>query len=151
LGVYEKYLRQVGRTSGLQQLFSRGKIDMMRFRIGVLTAGALLLGAGCVSAYTRSVGGESAQVFERIYFTDFNTAWQSVLDALKNSRLDISNREGGFIQTKWNDNTSEKNFADPFGSANAYLKAQFRFHISVAKGFYNGQATIKVSVLKEQL
>ena len=116
-----------------------------------LGGGILLLGTGCVGAYTQSIGGESAQVFERIYLTDFNTAWQSVLDALKNSHLDVSNREGGFIQTKWTDNTAEKNFSDSFGNADAYLKAQYRFHVSVSKGFYNGQPTIKVSVLKEQL
>jgi hypothetical protein len=102
-------------------------------------------------AYTQSVGGDTSQVFERIYLTDFNTAWQSVLDSLKNSRLDVSNREGGFIQTKWTDNTAEKNFADSLGNVGAYLKAQYRFRVSVAKGFYNGKSTIKVSVQKEQL
>ncbi len=99
----------------------------------------------------QSVGGETGQVFERIYLTDFNTAWQSVLDSLKNRRLDLSNREGGFVQTKWSDNTAEKNFSDSLGNADAYLKAQYRFRISTSKGFYNGQPTIKISVQKEQL
>jgi hypothetical protein len=111
----------------------------------------LALLTGCVSAYVKSVGGDTAQIFERIYLTDYNTAWQAVLDSMKHSRLDVSNREGGFIQTKWADNTAEKNFTDSFGNADAYLKTQYRFRVSVAKGFYNGRPTIKVSVEKEQL
>lgn len=124
---------------------------------GIHTAAFLaILGLGlgassCISAYTASVGGESAQIYERIFLTDFNTAWQATLDALKNSRLDVTNREGGFLQTKWTENTAEKNFTDSFGGADSYLKAQFRLRVSVSKGFYNGQSTIKVSVEKEQL
>jgi len=105
----------------------------------------------CSSAYKKSVGGETSIPFERIYITDFNTAWQSVLDALKYNRLDVSNKEAGSILTRWTDNTVEKNFADSFGGTDAYLKAQYRFQINVAKGFYNGEPTIKVSVQKEQL
>jgi hypothetical protein len=116
-------------------------------------AGTLLLGAGsCTTAYRHSVGIiDTVQVFTRIYLTDFNTAWQAVLDALKNSRLDISNREGGIIQTRWTDNTSEKNFTDSFGDADSYLKAQYRVRVTVAKGFFNGRQSIKVTVQKEQL
>lgn len=114
----------------------------------------LLLGSAltsCVTAYRQSVGGSASKVIEKIFLTDFNTAWQASLDALKNSRLDISNREGGYIQSKWAENTAERNFTDSFGTADAYLKAQYRFRVSVAKGFFNGQPTVKVSVQKEQL
>jgi hypothetical protein len=107
--------------------------------------------SSCVTAYKQSVGGDISQVFMRIYLTDFNTAWQGVLDGLKNSHLDVSNREGGYVQTKWTDNTAEKNFVDSFGSSDSFLKAQYRFRISVAKGFYNGQPSVKVAVQKEQL
>ena len=107
--------------------------------------------SSCISAYRQSIGSDTSQVFMRIYLSDFNTSWQAVLDALKNSHLDVSNREGGFVQTKWTDNTSEKNFVDSFGGADSYLKAQYRFRINVAKGFYNGQPSVKVSVQKEQL
>ena len=110
-----------------------------------------VLSASCVSAYKQSVGDDTAQVHQRIYLTDFNTAWQAVLDALKNARQDVSNREGGFVQTKWTDNTSEKNFVDSFGGQDSFLKSQYRFRINVAKGFYNGQPSVKVSVQKEQL
>jgi hypothetical protein len=106
---------------------------------------------GCVSAYRQTVGGEGARNFERIYLTDYNTAWQSVLDSIKNMRLDVSNREGGFIQTKWTDNTAEKNFTDSFGGADSYLQAQYRFKIIAAKGFYNGQPSVKVSIQREQM
>jgi hypothetical protein len=116
-----------------------------------LLAWALAAATGCTSAYRQSVGGETAQVFNRVYLTDFNTAWQAVLDALKSSRLDVSNREGGFIQTRWTENTAEKNFTDSFGGADSYLKAQFRVRVTVAKGFYNGHPSVKVTVQKEQL
>ena len=106
---------------------------------------------GCNKAYLQSVGGEAAQVYDRVYLTDYNTAWQSVLDALKHSQMDISNRESGFMQTKWSDNTADKNFADSIGNTDVYLKAQFRFQISVTKGFYNGRPSVKVRVQREQL
>lgn len=109
------------------------------------------LAASCVSAYKQQVGGETEQTFTRVYYSDFNTAWQSVLDALKHNRLDVSNREGGIIQTKWTDNTDDKNFTDSFGDADAYLKAQYRFRVTVAKSFFNGRPAIKVTVQKDQL
>jgi hypothetical protein len=31
------------------------------------------------------------------------------------------------------------------------LKAQYRFRVSIAKGFYNGQPSVKIQVFKEQL
>jgi hypothetical protein len=113
---------------------------------------ALILSAtSCVSAYKQSVGSDTSQVFQRIYLTDFNTAWQATLDSIKNSRLDVSNREGGYVQTKWTDNTAEKNFVDSFAGQDSFLKARYRFRISVSKGAYNGKPSIKVAVQKEQL
>lgn len=106
---------------------------------------------GCTKAYLKSIGGDTTQIFEKIYLTDYDTAWQSALDALKHSQMDISNRESGFIQTKWMDNTADKNFADSIGNTDVYLKAQFRFQITVAKGFYNGRPSVKISVQREQL
>lgn len=123
-------------------------------RFAGLLALALFAATGassCASAYKQSVGGNIQQLFAKTYLTDFNTAWQSCLDSMKSMRLDVSNREGGFIQTRWTENTAEKNFTDSFGGADAYLKAQFRFRVNVSKGFYNGHPSIKVSVQKEQL
>jgi hypothetical protein len=128
------------------------ELKMMRRLLACLSLLTLVSSASsCVTAYRQTIGGDTSQVFMRIYLTDFNTSWQGVLDALKNSHLDVSNREGGFVQTKWTDNTAEKNFVDSFGGADSYLKAQYRFRINVAKGFYNGQPSVKVSVQKEQL
>lgn len=129
---------------------------LSRFPALGLILGALLGGmvplSGCMKAYRQSIGNSNLeQVFARVYLTDLNTSWQSVLEALKSLRLDVSNRESGFVQTKWTENTSEKNFVDSFGAAGAYLKAQYRFRVSVAKGFFNGKPSIKVSVQKEQL
>ncbi|MGZ6331463.1 MAG: hypothetical protein ACXWP5_02505 [Bdellovibrionota bacterium] len=120
--------------------------------IGAFLALAVILFA-CSSTPGRGEGGtgDTGRTFERIYLSDYNTAWQATLDGIKNSRLDVSNREGGFVQTKWTDNTSEKNFVDSFGAADSFLKAQYRFRITVAKGFYNGQPSVKVAVQKEQL
>jgi len=107
--------------------------------------------SGCMSAYVKSVGGDTERVFTQIYLTDYNTVWQASLEALKSVRLDVSNREGGVVQTKWTDNTAQKNFADSFGGPRTFLKAQYRFRLSVAKGFYNGEPSVKVAVVKEQL
>jgi hypothetical protein len=106
---------------------------------------------GCMSAYRKSVGADLSNTYSKIFLTDFNTAWQAVLDSLRNSRLDVSNREGGVVQTRWTDNTAEKNFVDSFGGADAYLKAQYRFRVTAAKGFYNGKPSVKVTVQKEQM
>ena len=107
--------------------------------------------SSCTKAYLRTLTGDPSQVYQRIFATDFNTAWLSVLDALKNSRIDINNREGGYLQTKWIDNTAEKNFSDSFGGVNAYQKAQYRIRITFAKSIYKQKAAIKISLLKEQL
>lgn len=110
-----------------------------------------LSASGCMTAYKKSVGGEGPKTFIRIYLTDFNTAWQSVGDSLKSFRIDVSNREGGFYQTRWTDNTAEKNFIESYAGATSFLKAQFRFKIVLTKGLYNGKDSVKISVLKEQL
>jgi len=117
----------------------------------VVLACTLVSASGCVTAYKESLGGETEQVFDRIDYMDFDTAWQSALDALKHDRLDVTNREGGFIQTKWSDNTDAKNFVDAFGGGEAYLRAQYRFKVNVAKSFFNGRPAVKVSVQKDQL
>lgn len=118
----------------------------------ILAATLILLALpSCMSAYRKSVGADSVQVFSRTYFTDINTAWQSCLEALKASPLDISNRESGYIQTKWTDNTEQKNMIDSFGDADLLQKAQYRFRVTVGKTFYNGQPAVKITVQKEQL
>lgn len=115
--------------------------------VGIL----VMANTSCMKAYVDSVGGDSEKLVNRIYFTDLNTAWQGVLQSLKSLPLDISNRESGFIRTKWVDNTAYKNFIDSVGTGTRYLKAQYRFRVSVAKGFFEGKPSVKVVVQKEQL
>jgi hypothetical protein len=114
-------------------------------------ASVTLLSAGCMSAYRKSVGGDTELVYNRTYLTDINTAWQGVLEAIKASPIDVTNREAGFIQTKWIDNTEQRNFTDSFGGSDYVLRAQYRFRINVSKTFYNGEPGSKISVQKEQL
>ena len=113
----------------------------------VMTSGL----TGCASAYVKSIGGESSSVYSRIYFTDYDTAWQAVLETLKSARKDVTNREAGVIQTRWIENTAEKNFTDSADDGGAYLAAQYRVRVQLAKGFYNGKPSVKVSIQKEQL
>lgn len=113
---------------------------------GFLLLSVALLATGCADAYRQSVGN-IPEVYNRIFITDQPTAWQATLEALKSIRLDVSNQDSGFIQTKWTDNTVEKNFTE----RGIFMKAQYRFLISVVKGFYNGKPSVKVTVQKEQL
>ena len=113
----------------------------------------LLLGLcfpACMSAYLKAVGGDGEQVFSKVYVGDFNLAWESAVEALKTSPMEVVNRENGSLQTKWIENTAERNLIDSAGSVNLYLKAQYRFRIVLAKGVYGGQPSVRVSVQKEQ-
>ncbi|MGK5089762.1 hypothetical protein WDW86_19600 [Bdellovibrionota bacterium FG-2] len=108
-------------------------------------------GSGCVTAYQETIGADSARSFSKIYLTDFNLAWQAILESLKQNAMDVTNRDSGHIQTKWTDNTAEKNLIDSFGSADAYLKAQVRYKVTASKGFYNGKSSVKITIQKEQM
>ena len=103
-----------------------------------------------MNAYRKSVGATAEQSYNRIFITDSNTAWQAVLESLKSSRLDVSNKDGGFLQTRWTDNTEERNFANSFGGADSYLKAQYRFKINLNPGFYSGNNAVKITVKRDQ-
>lgn len=104
-----------------------------------------------MSGYKKSINEEVDRIYEKVFLSDFETVWQATLEALKSSALDVSNREAGFIRTKWIDNTAQKNFADSFGTGQMYLKAQYRHRVNVAKLFYNGRPAVKVNIQKEQL
>lgn len=122
---------------------------------GKLLLSVIVIGAlgssGCMTAYKRSVGANTQTNFNRVFVSDFDLAWQSTLDALKSVRLDVTNREAGYLQTRWIDNTKEKNFTDGDGLTAPYMKAQYRFKVSVAKAVYFGRGAIKVTVQREQL
>ena len=104
-----------------------------------------------MTAYKQSVGGHVQEIYTRVFATDFNTAWQAVLDSLKSNRLDVSNRESGLIETRWTENTAEKNFTDGDGAMTLYMKAQYRIRVNVSKGIFQGRPAIKVSIQREQL
>jgi hypothetical protein len=126
-----------------------GQNQTMR-RVLLFLACALLV-SGCSTAYRRAVGATQEQVFNRIFLTDPTTAWIAVSESLKSYRLDITNQKSGFIQTRWTDNTSDKNAADPLGGTGPYLKAQYRYKVTLAPGFIQGRGQgVKVTVLKEQ-
>ena len=103
-----------------------------------------------MSAYKKSVGGEADKIFSKVFISDYAMAWESSVDSMKASTMDIVNRENGTLQTKWIDNTNERNLIDSTGSVSPYLKAQYRFRITLAKGFFQGKPSVRVNVQKEQ-
>ena len=105
---------------------------------------------GCMTAYKKSVGGDTDQVFTKIFLSEYNLAWEAAADALKASPMEVVNRENGTIQTKWIDNTAERNLIDSAGSVSLYAKAQYRFRVSLAKGNVEGRNSVRVVVQKEQ-
>ena len=116
----------------------------------LLGVSLLLPLGGCMSAYKKSVGGDSDRVLSKIFISEYPVAWESAVDALKASPMDIVNRENGSLQTKWIDNTAERNLIDSAGSVSPYTKAQYRFRVVLAKGFYEGKTSVRVTVQKEQ-
>lgn len=108
------------------------------------------MASGCMSAYLKSVGGDTDQLFSRVFLTDYNIAWDQSVEALKSSPMDMVNRENGMLQTKWIDNTAERNLLDSVGSVSNYTKAQYRFRVTVAKGSVDGKNSVRISVQKEQ-
>lgn len=121
--------------------------------IGMLGTEVALVGglAGCMSAYKESVGGDADADYARVYLVDLNAAWTAALDALKSVPLETANRESGVIQTKWVDNTADRNFTESFGPGDFYLKARYRFTVTLGSGFYNGKPSVKVTINKEQM
>ena len=99
----------------------------------------LVLASGCMSAYKKSVGGDTDQIYSKIFISEYSMAWEAAVDALKASPMEVVNRENGTLQTKWIDNTSERNMIDSAGSVSPYTKAQYRFRVSLAKGSLEGK------------
>jgi len=96
-------------------------------------------------------GKESVKIYSRIYLTDYNTAWQAALEALKPFDRTVQNRQAGLLQTTWIENTAQKNFIDSFGDRPTYMKAKYRLRMSLSPGHYNGRPSVKVSIQKEQM
>jgi len=114
----------------------------------------LLLGPigmmSCKQIYLKSIGADRVEAEEQQFKVDFDTAWSSILDALKSYRLDLSNRDSGNIVTRWKDNTAERNLMDGDGIIRPYIKAQFRFLVSVSRTKIKGEDVMRIKVRKEQ-
>lgn len=120
-------------------------------KLGLLAAFLVLTGSlfGCTVFH--QPGSDVSPIHTRIYRTDYNTAWQAVLDALKSYDRAIVNRESGVIQTTWVDGNGHAGFVDPLGIEDASYKSKYRLSVSVAPGNYNGKPSVKISIQKEQL
>lgn len=118
--------------------------------IGAFTGVVACLFSGCGGPVFYQPGHEINHIYAKGFFTDYNTAWQAVLEALKRFEKTVQNRQGGILQTAWIDNTTEKNFVEGFGGDATYVKAKYRLNVSVAQGTYSGKPYVKVSILKEQ-
>ncbi|MBI3541707.1 MAG: hypothetical protein HY075_00310, partial [Deltaproteobacteria bacterium] len=131
--------------------FSRRFVKPFSNAIRFAVLVAFLLGTGCGSEpLFHAPGSELEHIYSRIYLTDYNTAWQATLEALKRFEKTVQNRQGGTMQTAWIDNTAEKNFTDSFGGDTTYLTARYRLKVNFAPGNYNGKTSVKVSILKDQ-
>ena len=123
---------------------------MKRVLKNSLVVVVLIATSACMSAYKKSVGGDSQKVYAKIFIAEYPVAWEAAVDALKASPMEIVNRENGTLQTKWIDNTAERNLIDSAGTVNPYTKAQYRFRVTLAKGFYDGRSSVRASIQKEQ-
>lgn len=104
----------------------------------------------CISAYKQMVSSEQDLVQSRVYKAEYNLCWDAVVEALKTNPMEAVNRETGMVQTKWIDNTAERNQAEAHDGVVPYVKARYRIRVSLNKGIFDGQAAVKVSVQKEQ-
>ncbi len=123
-------------------------------RLSAGVCGLLLLTfvQGCASAYEKSVGGNPSREYSRIFFSDRNTVTKAVNEALRSFVKDeATNPAMGIYVTKYKDNTALRNSLDSVGGGDAYIEAKYRLRLSLAEGKFNGLASVRVSVLKEQL
>jgi hypothetical protein len=105
---------------------------------------------GCASAYDKMVSADSDRMFSKVYVTDYIISWESAIEALKTSPMEVVNRENGTLQTKWIDNTVERNAMDSYGNVVPYVRARFRFQVTLVKGYHEGKPSVRVNVQKEQ-
>lgn len=96
-------------------------------------------------------GEASAPILSRIFKTDYNTAWQAVLDAMKDLDRTVVNREAGVVQTAWIENTDRKVSSEVYADSETYMKAKYRLTVTVSPGNFKSHAAVKVSIQKEQL
>ncbi len=115
--------------------------------LGILSLSVFM--EGCASAYLKMVGADTGLVYSKIFVGDFELIKKQVYEALKTTP-NTEDQEHYTFQTKWVDNTVQLNELHSDGGVTPYVKAQYRFLVSLAKGFLDGKPSVKVSVQKEQ-
>ena len=108
--------------------------------IKVIVGFSIFLLSGCFLFH--QPGKDDIHVYSRIFLTDYNTAWQAAIEALKQFERPIQNRQSGMIQTAWTDGTADKMFSDPFGTAETYIKSRYRFVVQLAPGQYQNKKSV---------
>jgi hypothetical protein len=105
-----------------------------------------------MSAYLKSVGGETDRVYAKVFLVNYDLAWNSVQESLKSVPIESADRETGSIVTQWVDNTKERNALESPDGGALYVKAQQRYIVTVSRGFIDGGGeSARISVLREQL
>lgn len=112
---------------------------------------ALLSTSGCTSYQNYKYVTEELEMPSKVFKADFNQTWQAVIQVMKKYDIATQNQEAGFIKTRWIDNTTELNFADSFGSADAVKAARYKILVNVVKGYRGGREVCKVTLYKRQL
>lgn len=94
---------------------------------------------------------EPNKAHTRIFATDYSTAWTASLEASNQNRNLVfnHNREQGWIETNWIENTEQRHFLDVFTSEDFFLRSRYRMKIYLYDGKKNGQPSVLVRVLKE--
>ena len=94
---------------------------------------------------------EEMEVPSLVFNSDFNQTWQAVITTMRKYDIAHQNQEGGFIKTRWMDNTLEVNFADSFGASDTVKAAKYKIIVNVVKGYRSSREVTKVSIYKRQL
>ncbi|OUR98585.1 hypothetical protein A9Q84_04000 [Halobacteriovorax marinus] len=94
---------------------------------------------------------EEFEIPSKLFKTNYNQAWQAVLQVMQKYDLALQSQEGGVIKTRWIDNTLQLNFADSFGSRDSVKSARFKLIVNVVKGFSGSREVSKVTVFKRQM
>lgn len=107
--------------------------------------------SACSSAYVKQIGGDIDHQYSKTFIGNYEVVWESVQDALKSERIEAVNKDTGYIQTGWADNTAAMNLAESYMGSHAFVKSEYRMKINLAKMFHQGVPAVRVSVHKDQL
>lgn len=111
----------------------------------------LLLHSSCASYEKFRQITEGMEIPSLVFNATYNQTWQAIVSTMSKYDIAVQNQEGGFIKTRWMDNTLEVNFADSFGASDTVKAAKYKIIINVVKGYRSSREVTKVSVYKRQL